>query len=546
MSKSKPIYILGISGGFREGNYDTSAVLLKNGKIVAGVEEERLSRIKHAAGTFPKRSILYCLEEAGITIEKVDYIVFHMNTYKNIVSDINHYMNFHFGYCPEIKCVDHHTAHAASTYFLSGFGEANIITMDFSGDKLSTTLNYGKGNTISRVKEYRTPNSLGIFYAIMTQFLGFKLLSHEYKVMGLSAYGESDPDLEAKLDHILSVGRRKYIFNKKMFNRTKSLQQNLYSPELLKLLGKNRKSYEDITPREMNIAYAVQRQFEKACVALLRDIYNYNNTKNLCLAGGSALNCVMNSVLLNTDYVEHIYIPCGAGDAGTALGAAFIVANELGLRINNTQPQFIGPGFSNAQIKHDLDTLKLSYRYLEEDEMLDFTTSEITKGRIVGWFQGRLEFGARALGNRSILADPRDPHMRDRINKLIKFRETFRPFAPSVTLEDAHKYFKNIYPTPYMNLTFEVITDRLPAITHVDGSARVQTVTKAENKLYYNLLKKMEEKTGLPVVLNTSLNIMEQPIVCTPKEALTVFGATGMDVMVLNNYVLEKKARSNH
>lgn len=240
MSESKPTYILGISGGFHEGNYDTSAVLLKNGEIVAGVEEERLSRIKHAPGTFPKKSILYCLEEAGIAIRQVDHLVFHMNTYKNIVQDIRNYMNFHFGYCPEVRCVDYHTAHAANTYFLSGFEEANIITMDFSGDKLCTTLNYGNGTVISRIKEYRTPNSLGIFYAIMTQFLGFKLLSHEYKVMGLSAYGARDPDLETKMDHILSVGRRKYIFNKKMFNRTKSLQQNLYSLELLKLLGKNR------------------------------------------------------------------------------------------------------------------------------------------------------------------------------------------------------------------------------------------------------------------------------------------------------------------
>jgi carbamoyltransferase len=396
MSKGKPIYILGISGGFREGNYDTSAVLLKNGEIIAGVEEERLSRIKHAPGTFPKRSIMYCLEEVGITIQKVDYIAFHMNTYKNIVRDINNYMNFHFGYCPKVKCVDHHTAHAASAYFLSGFEEANIITMDFTGDKVSTTLNYAEGDNIFRIKEYRTPNSLGIFYAIITQFLGFRLLSHEYKVMGLSAYGEKDPDLEAKFNQILRVGNKTYTFNKKMFNRTNSLQQNLYSQELLKLLGKNRKSYENISRREMNIAYAAQKQFEKACVALLKDIHSYHSSKNLCLAGGSTLNCVMNAVLLNTEYVEHIYIPCGAGDAGTSLGAAFIVANELGFKIKNTQNHFIGPGFSNAQIKHDLDMLKLSYRYLEEEETVELhnnsnhqrENSWVVSGKIGVWRTG--------------------------------------------------------------------------------------------------------------------------------------------------------------
>jgi len=542
MTKKNATYILGISGGFHEGNLDTSAVLLKNGAIVAGIEEERLSRVKHAPGTFPKRAIMFCLEYAGISINEVEYLAFHMSTYANITNQINDYMNFHFGYCPEVRCVDHHMAHAVSTYYLSGYDEAKIITIDFSGDKICTTLNYGKGDMVTRLKEYRTPDSLGIFYALLTQYLGFKMMSHEYKVMGLSGYGTHDPDLENKFNQILKIEDKKYGFNKNIFKETKSLQQSLYSDELIKLLGPNRKSYEPITVKEKNLAYAAQRQFEKACLALLKDISNTCSTKNLCLAGGSTLNCVMNSVLLETDYVDNIYVPYGAGDAGTAIGAAFMVAHELGFNIENGQSPFWGPEYSNTQIKNNLDMLKLSYRYLEEEALLDYISTEITRGKIIGWFQGRAEFGARALGNRSILADPQDPGMQDKINKCIKFRESFRPFAPSVTLEDAHNYFKNPYPTPYMNLTFDVTTKKLPAITHVDGTARVQTVTREENEIYYKLIKKVGEKSGIPIVLNTSLNIMEQPMVCAPREALTVFGATGMDILVLNNYVLTKES----
>ncbi len=540
MSKNKPIYILGISGGFHSGNYDPSAALLKNGEVLAAVEEERLSRVKHAPGTFPRNSILFCLDFAGIQIQEIDYLVFHMNTYENIADDINNYMNFHFGYCPEVRCVDHHIAHAASTYYLSGFREANIITIDFSGDKICTTLNYGKDSKITRLEKYLTPNSLGIFYSLLTQYLGFKILSHEYKVMGLSAYGKQDPKLDYIFDQILRVEDQQYFFDEEIFKETKTLQQNLFSNKLIQLLGESRKSFDPITQREKDIAYATQRQFEKACLALLNDISTRSSTTNLCLAGGSTLNCVMNSVLFNTERVNHIFIPHAAGDAGTSLGAAFILASELGLDIKQVKSPFLGPEFTNEQIQNDLDTLKLSYKYFDNDDLVDYVSQAIIKGKIIGWFHGRTEFGARALGNRSILASPQDPGMRDKINKYIKFRETFRPFAPSVILEEAHLYFKNAYSTPYMNLTFEVITDKLPAITHVDGTARVQTVTLEENELYYMLLKKMGEKTGIPIVLNTSLNIMEQPMVSSPKEALMVFGSTGMDVMVLNNYVLSK------
>ena len=290
----------------------------------------------------------------------------------------------------------------------------------------------------------------------------------------------------------------------------------------------------------MDIAYATQKQFERACLELLKDVSSLTKSKNLCLAGGSALNCVMNSVLLQSEYVENIFVPPVAGDSGASLGAALVVANKLGFTFDKLKTPFLGPEFANEDIKKDLDMLKLEYKFMEEELLLNYVATKILQGKIVGWFQGAHEFGPRALGNRSILANPQGPTMKDKINKVIKFRETFRPFAPSVTFEDAGKYFANIVPTPYMALTFDVKTNKLPAITHVDNTARVQTVTKEDNEIFYKLLKKLEEKTGIPVVLNTSLNIMGQPIACSPKDALTVYTATGMDIMVLGNYILEK------
>jgi|MDTC01.1.fsa_nt_gb carbamoyltransferase len=536
----KDTYVLGISGGFSIGNQDASAALIKNSEIVSAVEEERLVRVKHARGMFPKQSVQFCLSKAGITIKDVDYLAFHTDTYDNIIEDIKDYMNFHFGHCPEIKLVNHHMAHACM-YLVSGFDEAKILTIDYSGDGICTTLNHGKGNKITRLKEYKTPNSLGIFYALITQFLGFKMDSDEYKVMGLSAYGKDDSKLNEKMDKILKIENNKYTLNEKVYKSTSTRQQCRYSEELIKILGKNRKSDDPVTQREMNIAKSAQKQFEKACLELLKDLSSMVKSKNLCISGGSALNCVMNSVLLQSEYVDNIYVPPVAGDSGASLGSALFVANNLGFKFGKLKTSFLGPEYSNEEIKKDLDVLKLKYEYMDEEQLLDYISNKILEGKIIGWTQGRLEYGARALGNRSILANPQDSDMKDKINKLIKFRETFRPFAPSVTLETAGNYFKDAAPSPYMTLTFDVKTDKLPAITHVDNTARVQTVSKDDNELYYKLLKKLEEKSGIAVVLNTSLNIMGQPIVCSPKDALTVYGATGMDIMVLGNYVLSKE-----
>lgn len=543
----KDTYILGISGGFAPGNQDGAAVLIKNparpagrSEIIAAVEEERLKKIKHARGLFPERAIEFCLEYAGISIQDVEYLAFHVNTYKDAQDEIKRFMEFRFGYCPEIKFVDHHNAHAASAYFVSGFDEAKVITMDYSGDGISTTLSRGKGNSIKRLKEYKKPNSLGIFYAQLTQFLGFEMDSDEYKVMGLSAYGKEDSGLAEKMAQILKVEECGYELDPKFLLNTQSRQQPRFSDELNRLLGPQRKKGEPVTKRHKNIAYAAQKQFEKACLSLLKDISSMVDSKNVCLAGGSALNAVMNSVLLQSEYADHVYVTPVAGDSGASLGAALVVANGLGFSFTKLQTPFLGPEFTNDEIKNTLDVLQLQYRYIGDEELFEYVAKNILKDKIVGWFQGRLEFGARALGNRSILANPASPIMRDTINKKIKFRESFRPFAPSVIEEKAYEYFENAAPSPYMTFTFDVKTEKLPAVTHVDGSARVHTVSKEQNPRYYALLKKLEEKSGIPIVLNTSLNIMDQPIVCAPRDAVTVFAATGMDMMVLGNYVLEK------
>ena len=538
-------YIIGISGGFRQGNLDPSAILLKDGELIAGVEEERLNRIKHSPGFIPRRSINFCLSNANIKIRDVDYVAYHHSTYEGTEEELKNYFIYNFGMSPKIVCVNHHEAHAACSYFLSDFKEANIITIDFSGDNICTTLNTAVQNQIKREVSYKTPNSLGIFYSIITQYLGFQILTDEYKVMGLSAYGKQDKSIENSFADILKVNHDSYEFNQEYFKEGSSLQQSLFSNKLIELFGDNRKDHEKITQRHMDIAYGAQRVFERGCESLLNYLSSRFSTKNLCLSGGASMNCVMNSVLLSSKKVKDIFIPNCPGDSGNSIGAAYSLANRIGVKIKKNKSPFIGPSFSNQEIKRDLEKIKLNYQFLEETDLISFVAQEINNGKIIGWLQGKAEFGPRALGNRSILASPLDPNMKDKINSNIKFREGFRPFAPSVIMEEADKYFKNIYPTPYMNLTFEVKVDYLHAITHVDKSARVQTVTEDYNPLYYKLIKKFGEITGVPVILNTSLNIMGQPIVCTPKEALTVFGATGMDILVLGNYVLKKSANSN-
>lgn len=537
--KKKDIYILGVSGSFTV-NHDGAAVLIKNSKIIAAVEEERLIRVKHAPGQFPKKSIQFCLKKAGISIKEVDYLAFYVNTYTNITNDIKEYMEFQFGYCPKIKLVDHHAAHRASAYLISGFKEAKIMTIDYSGDNISTTLGYGKGRRIKCLKTFEKPNSLGIFYSLITQFLGFDMNRDEYKVMGLASYGNYRKDLKEKMDKILIVKNGEYKLDEKIFQNSVSRQQPRFTKKLKEVLGKNRLSTDPVTQREKDIAYAAQKKLEEVCLELLKNLSDKEDSRNLCLSGGVALNCVMNSALLKSEYVENIFIPPVADDPGTAFGAALHVANNLGFKFEKLQSPYLGPNYTNREIKKDLDTLKLNYEYLNDNDLINFVVERILNNEIVGWFQGRLEFGSRALGNRSILANPANLEMKDKLNRLIKFRETFRPFAPSVLEEDAEIYFKDFYKSPYMTLTFDVKTKKLPAITHVDNTARVQSVTRKGNRIYYDLIKKMKEKSGMGVVLNTSLNIMNMPIACSPKDAISVFSGTGMDILVLGNYVLRK------
>lgn len=392
----KDIYILGVSGGFSPRSHNGAACILKNGQLIAAIEEERLVRIKHATGMLAKNAINYCLSQAGITMKEVDYAAFYLDSYNNLKSDLEAYFNFHFGHCPEIKLINHHTAHAACAYFTSGFEETKIITIDCSGDGVSTTLNYAKDGKITRLKQYNKPNSLGIFYAIITQWLGFDMDSDEYKVMGLSSYGKFDQALQDKMDKIIKILPGGYKFNDAVFIDASTRYQCKYNQELINILGENRRSNQPVTQREMDVAYAAQKQFERGCLELLKDLSGLADSRNLCLVGGSTLNCVMNSVLLHSGYADNVYVPSVAEDAGASMGAAMLVANNLGIKIEKPEIAYLGPRYSDEDIKNTLDMLKLDYNYLEEEALLDYVSSEITKGKIIGWFQGKLEFGARA------------------------------------------------------------------------------------------------------------------------------------------------------
>ncbi len=427
-----------------------------------------------------------------------------------------------FNISPDIKVeyVEHHLAHVASAYFCSPFKKAIIISMDGEGEYVSTLLAVAKNGEIEKLKEFDAPNSLGLFYSAITAYLGFRPNSDEGKVMGLAAYG--DPD-KIDLSKMLEINYGSYKVNWKEIRK------------LPKRKFDTKQIHNDEFGRDL--AAALQKRLEEAALSLLEYLYDHTGYKKLCLAGGVALNCVMNSVLLQSEFVKDIFIQPAAGDAGTSLGAAlYILGKHVEFKGN-----YFGPEYSNESIKHELDEAKLNYEYVEDIEKR--TTELIAQGKIVGWFQGKVEWGPRALGNRSILADPSDPEMKDKINYYVKHREPWRPFAPSMLEEAKDKYLENAYTSPYMILSFFVrenkVSEMISAI-HVDRSARVQTVSKEYNKKYYKLIKEFKKLTGIPVVLNTSFNVAGEPIVCSPKDALGTFFKSGMDYLAIGNYLVRK------
>lgn len=536
------MYILGLSGGIRHGNQDGSASLLKDGKLVAAAEEERFMKVKFAPGLLPLRAIKFCLNFASISIHDVDYVVFPGITYSNIIQILESFFIHHFGHSPKIKLVDHHMAHAASVFYTSGFIESMIFTTDLSGDSKCTTLCHGSGNEIKIIKEFHRPNSLGIFYSMITQYLGFPRDSDEYKVMGLSSYGKKIHDFNWLLsygegDYSLNLDYMKDVNNKPM----PSKQESLYNEKFLLKLDKPRIEGQNIVDYHKDIAKSAQEHLNNVAISLIEFLHKKTELKNLCVVGGVGLNVVMNQKLNELPFVDNIFLTSVSGDNGLSLGAALIVAKEYDFPVSKYEHAFWGPKYQDSEIESVLSRAKVSYKKIKN--ISKEIAQLIAEGKIVGWFQGRMEFGARALGSRSILSDPRDKNMKEKLNKYVKFREDFRPFAPSIMEEHTSEFFIDCKESPFMAITYNVDSTKqkeIPTPTHVDNTARVQTISKDQNNLYYDLIKNFEKETSIPVITNTSLNVMGQPICLSPVDALSTFFSTGMDALAIGNYLLLK------
>jgi carbamoyltransferase len=545
-----PNYILGLSGNFYRGSADAAAVLLRDGELVAAAEEERFTRVKHAPSQLPEYAIRFCLKKGGISIRDVDVLAFPQITWRSLDRNLPEFCEHHFGGRPKaFEYVGHHLAHAASAYRVSGFDAAMILTADWSGDGLCLTLGSGTNGTIQQLKSFKPPrHSLGIYYALITEYLGFRKWDDEYKVMGLASYGEPNVDLSWLLRD--SEEEAGFFLDERYLNETllegypamHGLQQPSFSRELVKRLGAPRVPGGEITSRHKDIAASAQARLEKIVSRLVRALHKETGYRNLCIAGGVGLNCSMNGALLALDCVDRLYVPPVASDAGIAFGAAIEVAARHGFSIPRLDHASWGPEYSNDQIRKILERSKFSFK--QSDDVVNFVARALAENKIVGWFQGAMEFGPRALGNRSILADPRQPDMRDRINYYVKFREDFRPLAPSMLEEAAADYIENAHPCPFMTMTFPVKQCKqsvIPAVTHVDGTCRAQTVAQKANPRYHQLIKRFGELSGVPVVLNTSLNVMGDPIAMKPEDAIATFYSTGLDYMVIGDFILTKQ-----
>jgi carbamoyltransferase len=600
--------ILGISAFY----HDSAACLVIDGKIEAAAQEERFTRKKHDQ-SFPARAIQYCLGKAKLNPKDVDYVVFYEKPLPKFERLLETYLAFApkgfssfsksmpiwlkeklfqkslienalrdmFGksisWDTKLLFSEHHISHAASAFFPSPFERAAVLTMDGVGEWATTSLAVGQGSNLNVYKEIRFPHSLGLLYSAITYYLGFKVNSGEYKVMGLAPYGEPKYSKLIK-EHLIDIKEDgSFALNMKYFNYCTGLTMTNESFNDL-FGGKPRLPETPVDQRIMDLAASVQSVLEEVVMKLARGIAASTGEKNLCLAGGVALNCVANGRLLREGIFEQLWIQPAAGDAGGALGAALAVhhmmLNQSRQKTNTLdamQGAYLGPEFSQKEIEEKLNGCGAIFETLAEDIIIDRVAKAMANGQIVGWMNGRMEFGPRALGNRSIIADPRNPVMQKSLNLKIKYRESFRPFAPSVLNEDAEDWFEISSASPYMLLTAKISRDKrltmtpyeeglfgidklsvpksvVPAITHVDYSARLQTVHQETNPRYYALIKKFKEITGCPLVVNTSFNIRGEPIVNTPEDAFTCFMGTELDLLVVGNSLLFKsrQSQSNH
>ena len=537
------MYILGIHGNFGRPDHDAAAALLRDSEIVAVAEEERFLRQKHATGLFPDDSIRYCLREAGIGIRDVDLIAFPRVTWQQFDERLRAFFEYKFGYFPPVVFVQHHLAHVASAYYLSGFSDALIVSIDRSGDGVSLAVYRGKDADLQLLHEERFPNSLGLFAAMMTQYLGFRSNHGEYKVMGLSAHGTPNIDLSFLLDWNGDT----YTFHEEYLHREVERKYPEFPTEQLPIFNKRleeklpprRLRNDPILPVHADLAASVQKRLEEMCVAIV-DKYRLPTDRNLCVTGGVAHNSVMNGKIVANSGFEQVYIPASASDAGTALGAAVKAAVDNGTRFARLDSALLGPSYADSEIYDLLKRCGVAFE--EVDDPAARGAELLAQGATLGWFQGRAELGPRALGSRSLLADPRTAAMKDKVN-LIKRREDFRPFAPSILAEQATACFDSCCPSPFMSFTFQANARGLaefPAATHVDGSARVQTVREADG-LYYQLIRQFHQRTGASAVLNTSLNSNWEPIVHEPQNALSFFFSSETEHLLIGRFLVSKQ-----
>ncbi len=582
--------------------------MIKGQEIISAVQEERFSRIKHDS-KFPIESIKYCLKEGNIDPKDLEHIVFYDKPFlkferiletsfafaplgfksfyrsmplwikdklfqKSLISkELNELFGDQIDWKRKLLFSEHHLSHAASAFYPSPFKRAAILTMDGVGEWSTTSLSIGNSNKISIQKEIHFPHSIGLLYSAFTYYCGFKVNSGEYKLMGLSPYGEPKYAnlIKEKLIDIKEDGS--FHLDMSYFDYCTGL--TMTSKKFDNLFGGSpRKPESEITKKEMDLASSIQRVTEEIVLKLLKEIRRDSGEENLCLAGGVALNCVVNGILLNEKIFKNIWIQPAAGDAGGALGSALAVyhlmlggSRKIISNVDSMKGSLLGPSFSRRDILKTLESSGAVYTEFTKKEVVEKTAEYIHEGKIVGWMNGRMEFGPRALGSRSILADPRSPKMQKQLNLKVKNRESFRPFAPSVIEEEAKEWFKLDAPSPYMLFVSE-IQDRkknkikrdeelitgfdsldversvVPAVTHVDYSARVQTVNSRDNSLYHELISNFKKLSGCPILVNTSFNVRGEPIVCSPEDALSCFMNTDIDILVIGNFILEKEKQS--
>ena len=592
--------ILGISAFY----HDSAAALVEDGHIIAAAQEERFTRKKQDA-RYPENAIRYCLEEGALSLDELDYIVFYEKPFLKFERLLETYLAFAprgfasfrmalplwlkeklfqkdllgkrlkarapgFDWHSKLLFAEHHRSHAASAFYPSPFDEALILTIDGVGEWATTSVGIGRNHGIDTLKEIHFPHSLGLLYAAFTYYTGFKVNSGEYKVMGLAPYGEPRY-ANVILEHLIDLKPDgSFRLNQEYFDYCVGLRMTNGRFDRL-FGGPPRAPNELLEQRHMDLAASVQAVIEEAIVRMVRSLVAETGLRRLCLAGGVALNCVANGKILRDGVIDDLWVQPAAGDAGGALGAALSAYHEfldqprrVGNVLDGMQGAFLGPAFSNAEIADRFRNAGAVFKIVEDEAVIEHTVDALIEEKAVGWFQGRMEFGPRALGARSILGDPRSPHMQRQLNLKVKFRESFRPFAPSVLREDVAEWFEIDSDSPYMLVVADVLENRrhlvsdedeklfgidrlntirseIPAVTHVDMSARIQTVHKETNPRYHALLSAFKERTGCPALVNTSFNVRSEPIVCTPEDAFRCFMGTDIELLVAGNCVARKE-----